>query len=155
MSVGVASFLYFAYGRHLDATALQKLAPGAEFLGVGKLESHGLSFLPSGRGFTVLPASGESVFGGIWVVPATFLEAMDQFHEVSLGTYGQCTRRILSPAGPRVGCTLYLAPGVEASAAVGDPEVLRTVVEAARRTGLSPGAIARIERCGRVAQVSR
>ena len=150
MSYGVASFLYFAYGRHLDQATLQDLCPGAELLGLGKLESYGL-VLASHGGLTVVPAPGDSVRGAIWLVPATFLPAMDQFHRVAEGDYVQASRRVLTPAGPRVELTLYFTPHPGPPPSKPDLARLRTISDAARRLGLTPGAAARIERCGRVA----
>ena len=150
MSHGVASFLYFAYGRHLDQSALQTLCPGAELLGLGKLEGYGLRLAHHG-GLTLVATQGESVRGAIWLVPASFLPAMDQFHRVAEGHYVQASQRVLSPVGPRVESTIYFTPEPGQPPAAPDRAMLRGIADGARRLGLSAGVAARIERCGRVA----
>lgn len=148
MNGSVASFLYFAYGRHLDEAALQGLCVGSELLCLAKLEGHGLAVASHG-GLTVRPAPGESVWGAVWLVPATFLPALDAFHGVAAGRYEQTSRRILTPAGPRVESTIYLTPQPGEPPAQVDRATLREIAAAARAIGLSPAAVARIERCGK------
>jgi hypothetical protein len=59
---------------------------------------------------SVLPDTASTVWGVLWLVPASGLRALDEFEQVAGGLYERVTRRVVTPAGPRVEVMLYIAP---------------------------------------------
>jgi gamma-glutamylcyclotransferase (GGCT)/AIG2-like uncharacterized protein YtfP len=101
--------LYFAYGANLRREAFRQLCPGADWLGVARLEGH--RFVIAWHGYASAQPDPEStVWGVLWLVPAARLPALDDFEAVGAGWYERVTRRVVTPAGPRVETMLYLAP---------------------------------------------
>ena len=100
--------LYFAYGANLRRDAFRQLCPGADWLGIGRLEGHRIVIAWHGYA-NVLPEAASTVWGVLWLVPAAGLPALDAFEQVTDGLYERVTRRVVTPAGPRVETMLYLA----------------------------------------------
>lgn len=107
--------LHFAFGADLPHAEFKRVCPGAEWFGPAKMEGHRLGFTTGGMP-TVHPDSGATVWGALWLVPASMLPALDALAD---GQYERTTRRIVSPAGPRTEATVYLPtdPGTGAPAA--------------------------------------
>src|SRR5476651_1061518 len=101
--------LYFAYRANLRRDAFRQLCPGADWLGVARLEGHRPVIAWHGYA-SVQPDAASAVWGALWLVPAVRLPALDSFEEVAAGFYERVTRRVVTPAGPRVETMLYLAP---------------------------------------------
>ena len=101
--------LYFAYGANLRRAAFRALCPGADWLGVARLEQHRLVIAWHGYA-AVQPDPASTVWGALWLVPAARLPALDEFEQVAAGWYKRATLRVVTPAGPRVEAMLYLAP---------------------------------------------
>ncbi len=102
-------FLYFAYGMNMRRDAFRQLCPGADWLGVARLEAHRPVIAWHGYA-SALPNAASTVWGVLWLVPAARLPALDAFEQVADGFYARLTRRVVTPAGPRVETMLYLAP---------------------------------------------
>ena len=99
--------LYFAYGMNLRHEAFQRLCPGADWLGVARLEGHRVVIAWHGYA-SVQPDAESVVWGALWLVPAAGLPALDAFEQVPDGLYERATRRVVTPAGPCVETMLYL-----------------------------------------------
>jgi gamma-glutamylcyclotransferase (GGCT)/AIG2-like uncharacterized protein YtfP len=105
--------LYFAYGADLRRAAFARRCPGADWLGLAKLEDH--RFVIGAHGLASVQAeAGATVWGSLWLVPAVTLAGLDDFAGVASGRSERTTRRVVSPAGPRTEAMLYVAakPGV-------------------------------------------
>ena len=107
--VSGSQVLYFAYGANLRHDAFRQLCPGADWLGVARLEAHRPIIAWHGYA-SVLPDAAATVWGALWLVPAIGLPALDKFELVAEGLYERVTRRVVTPAGPRVETMLYVAP---------------------------------------------
>jgi len=89
--------------------AFQKLCPGADWLGIARLEGHRVVIAWHGYA-TVQPHPATTVWGVLWLVPAARLPALDDYEGVNAGHYVRTTARVVTPAGPRVETMFYLAP---------------------------------------------
>lgn len=101
--------LYFAYGEDLPRAEFARVYPGADWFGPARLEGYRLVADPAGRA-NVRAEAGANVWGALWLVPGALLPALD----ASAGEgFERTTRRVVSPAGPRIEATLYrsTAPG--------------------------------------------
>lgn len=99
------TMLYFAYGEDLPHAEFAKRCPGAEWFGPARLEEHRLVAGPRGCP-NVKAERGATVWGALWMVPATLLPVLDTNAPEG---FVRTTRRIVSPAGPRAEATLYLS----------------------------------------------
>ncbi len=105
----VGLFLYFAYGANMRREAFQKLCPGADWLGVARLEGYRVVIAWHGYA-SVLPDEASTVWGVLWLVPAASLPTLDTFEGVAEGHYIRDTARVTTPAGPRGEAMIYRAP---------------------------------------------
>jgi gamma-glutamylcyclotransferase (GGCT)/AIG2-like uncharacterized protein YtfP len=101
--------LYFAYGANMRREAFCRLCPGADWLGVARLEGYRVVIAWHGYA-SLVPDSASTVWGALWLVPAACLPALDGFEGVAEGLYIRDTARITSPAGPRGEAMIYRAP---------------------------------------------
>ena len=131
--VPVGVFLYFAYGMNMGRDAFQKICPGADWLGVARLEGHRVTIAWHGYA-SVVPDTAATVWGVLWLVPAARLPALDAFEGVAAGHYVRDTARIVTPAGPRGEAMIYRAP--RADLGVPAPGYLAEVLTAAKENKL-------------------
>ena len=99
--------LYFAYGADMRRDAFVQRCPGADWLGLARLEDHRFVIGPRGLA-NVQTRKGEITWGVLWLVPAEQLPSLDAFASVGEGRCERTTRRIISPAGPRTEAMVYL-----------------------------------------------
>ncbi len=104
-----AYVMYFAYDATMGRDSLKSLCPGAEWLGVAKLEGHDLCIAMRG-GLNVMPAVDSVVLGALWMLPASTLEALEDHHGVGAGLTRRITSRVVTPGGPRAEAMMYVAP---------------------------------------------
>ncbi|MET0263004.1 MAG: gamma-glutamylcyclotransferase family protein [Rariglobus sp.] len=97
--------LHFAYGEDLSPVVFKRHCPGADWFGAARLEGYRLVVGAGGR-FNVVPDEAATTWGGLWLVPASALAAVDA---VAAQNYERTTRKVVSPAGPRIEATLYLS----------------------------------------------
>ncbi len=128
-----SQMLYFAYGANMRRDAFCRLCPGADWLGVARLEGHRVVIAWHGYA-SVLPAAASTVWGTLWLVPAAGLPALDAFEQMADGLYERVTRRVVTPAGPRVETMLYLAPRPDLGAP--QPGYLEEVLAGAKENRL-------------------
>ncbi|CAM2972901.1 gamma-glutamylcyclotransferase family protein [Rariglobus hedericola] len=113
--------LHFAYGEDLPHAEFERVCPGAQWFGPAGLEGYQLVFNAAGRA-NVKAVEGATVWGALWMVPASSLPMLDA---AMAEGYERCTRRIVSPAGPRIEAMLYLSTAsTEAAPAAGLLDVL-------------------------------
>jgi len=149
-----AKILYFAYGEHWDAQALAMLHPGAESLGLARLENYDWGWAPPGR-LSVAPRADHTIWGRLWLVAADSQGVLDQFHDVEGGRYLREARIIWCETGPRIPATLYAQPPGQAEAERVNAAYLDHVLAAARAAGLPTEAMARLTRRVEEKKVSR
>jgi gamma-glutamylcyclotransferase (GGCT)/AIG2-like uncharacterized protein YtfP len=131
--------LYFAYGANMRRAAFCHLCPGADWLGVARLE--GFRPVIAWHGYaSVQPDPASTVWGVLWLVPAARLPALDGFEAVASGWYARTTARVTTPAGPRAEAMLYLAPRPDTGPA--HPGYLEEVLAAARENRLPAAYLA-------------
>ncbi len=107
MSGLLGQLLYFGYGADLRREGFMRRCPGADWLGLAKLEDH--RFVIGAHGVaTVKPEKDAVVWGALWLVPAGELAVLDAFAGVVEGRAERTTRRIVSPAGPRTEAMMYV-----------------------------------------------
>ena len=104
-----AYVMYFAYGATMGRDSLKSLCPGAEWLGVARLEGHDLCIAKHG-GVDVMPSADSVVLGALWMLPAPTLEALEDHHGVGAGLTRRITSRVVTPGGPRAEAMMYVAP---------------------------------------------
>lgn len=103
--------MYFAYDATMGRDLFTALCPGAEWMGVAKLEDHSLAVAANGS-ITVVPAGDSLVLGSLWLVPAEKLPILEERHGVGSGQSFRSTSRVVTPGGPRAEVTLYASsPG--------------------------------------------
>ena len=135
--------LYFAYGANLRRNAFRQLCPGADWIGVARLEAH--QPVISWHGYaSVLPDATSTVWGALWLVPAASLPALDEFELVASGLYERVTRRVFTPAGPWVESMLYVSPRSDLGAP--QPGYLDEVLAGAREHRFPAAYLARLAR---------
>jgi gamma-glutamylcyclotransferase (GGCT)/AIG2-like uncharacterized protein YtfP len=118
---------------NMGRDAFQKLCPGADWLGVARLEGHRV--IIAGHGYaSVAPDAAATVWGVLWLVPAACLPALDAFEGVAEGHYVRDTARVTTPAGPRGEAMIYRAP--RADLGVPAPGYLAAVLAAAKENKL-------------------
>ena len=101
--------LYFAYGADLLRATLVKRCPGSDWLGMARIEGH--RFVIGTHGLaTIETAEDATVWGALWLVPASSLADLDALAGVTEGRAERTTRRIISPAGPRTEAMMYVSP---------------------------------------------
>lgn len=149
-----ASFLYFAYGEQLAERAMALLCPGAEAMGLARLERHGWVWAPHGR-LSVRAGEAETVWGRLWMTPAPRLEALDAYHNVAGGDYLREARMIWCTSGPRIPATLYVQPEGQGEGERVDVTHLDHVLGGAREAGFDGTVVAALARSAERQQVSR
>ncbi|GAB5558555.1 MAG: hypothetical protein SynsKO_02020 [Synoicihabitans sp.] len=126
-----SGFLFFAYGEMASEAAMEKVDELCDLMGVAKVPDHKLSFTKEGFP-NFKPEAGASVWGTLWMVPATSMDRLD-----ALATARGLTRGVefvISPAGPRVPATVYSRADAEDGKP--DPILLRDALLAANELKL-------------------
>lgn len=100
--------LYFAYGADISREDFVYRLPGADWLGLAILEGHRLVIDARGVA-SVRVEKGATVWGVLWFVPADELPSLDKFNGASGGGGERTTKRIVSPAGPRIEAMMYVS----------------------------------------------
>jgi gamma-glutamylcyclotransferase (GGCT)/AIG2-like uncharacterized protein YtfP len=70
--------LYFAYGSNLNRRDMARRCPGAEVVGPARLDGYKLMF--SGY-INIIPARGETVWGGLYRLTPACLRALDKYED--------------------------------------------------------------------------
>ena len=138
----MGQILYFASGADMRRDVLEKRCPGADWLGLARLEDHRFVIGPHGLA-NIQSRRGEQMWGVLWFVPAGALAALDTLAGVGEGLCERTTRRIISPAGPRTEAMLYLTGKVGEGEATAD--YLDAVLVGARESKLPPTYLAELE----------
>ena len=140
MSKKTSSILLFTYDSHMDPRVMEKLDENCELMGTARAEGQRIAFTASGA-INLKPAEGETVWGTLWVVPATAMVVLDAWARANQLERG--IMFIICPAGPRIPATAYFDP----NAAEGEPraEDVEAVVLAARRARLDARYLAGLE----------
>jgi cation transport regulator ChaC len=84
--------LYFAYGSNMDPKQMASRCPGATAIGRARLADHELAFVWDSPGWgggvaTVIPSSGREVWGVVWDLTDTHIEALDRYEGIAVGAY--------------------------------------------------------------------
>lgn len=83
---------YFAYGSNMDPVQMADRCPGAEPIQVAVLHDHRLAYTYDAPGWeggvaTVIPATGEQVWGVVWALTSKHLDTLDEYEGVDIGIY--------------------------------------------------------------------
>ena len=138
----MGQMLYFAYGADMRRDAFVQRCPGADWLGLARLEDHRFVIGPRGLA-NVQTRKGEITWGVLWLVPAEALPALDALAGVGEGLCERTTRRIISPAGPRTEAMLYLME--QAGEGVASADYLAEVLKGARESKLPATYLTELE----------
>ena len=131
---------YFAYGSNMDSEQMAVRCPGAERVGIAVLPEHRVLINEQGVG-TVIPARRGSVFGLLWRLSETDVEALDSYEGVASGHYRREYLTVDS-GGDQIQALVYVATNV----APGKPRpgYLEGVLKAATDVGLPEAYIAEL-----------
>jgi gamma-glutamylcyclotransferase (GGCT)/AIG2-like uncharacterized protein YtfP len=139
----VGQILYFAYGANMRRAAFCQRCPGADWLGVARLEGFRPTIAWHGYA-SVEPAPASTVWGVLWLLPAAHLAALDAFEEVGASWYVRTTARVICPAGPRAEAMIYRTPDPKSGHP--HPAYLEGVLAAARENKLPSAYLAVLDR---------
>jgi gamma-glutamylcyclotransferase (GGCT)/AIG2-like uncharacterized protein YtfP len=124
--------LYFAYGSNMSRGPMRTRCPTAEETGIAILRGYRFVVMASGYA-SVVPATGEDVYGLLWRIFPQDLAALDDYEDVAGGLYRQAMLPILQD-GKSTDALVYL--GCETREGRPSPDYMALVVEAARECGL-------------------
>ena len=84
--------LYFAYGSNMDPVQMRERAPGSRALGAAHLTDWRLTFTRDSPGWGggvghIERAAGDEVWGVLWEVTPSDLEALDEYEGIAGGAY--------------------------------------------------------------------
>jgi gamma-glutamylcyclotransferase (GGCT)/AIG2-like uncharacterized protein YtfP len=140
--------VYFAYGSNMSQRRFQARVPSAEFLGLGTLANHALTFhklsTKDGSGKCgIVPSAHATVYGALFKIAAAELPALDAHEGIGKG-YERRTVRVQDSSGKYVEAWTYVAtqinPGLRPFA-----WYKRHVLEGAREAKLPLGYLRLIE----------
>lgn len=129
----MGQILYFAFGKDLPHERVKAWCPGADWLGVAKVEGHRLGFDANGEA-RLEPEMGEIVWGALWLLPSTSLPELDRAEGATDGRTERTTARIVSPAGPRAEAMVYV--GKADGAGRPGPDGLKELLAGAKESRL-------------------
>lgn len=124
---------YFAYGANLDTTAMAERCPRAALLGPAVLPDHRFRIGAAGYG-TVVPRTGQAVFGVLWDLTPEDEAALDRFEGLADGLYRKVSLVVEPPSGPPVEAMAYQAADGRVARPVAG--YVESVVAAGARCGL-------------------
>lgn len=136
-----SGILYFDYAANLRRDAFDRRIEGSDWLGVARLEDHRLVIAGQGQA-SAEPAENASVWGALWLLPATQLPWLDEQAGVPAGRCVRTTARVVTPAGPRAEAMLYRAASVAAGS--GRPGDVAELLAAAKSIRLPATYLAEI-----------
>jgi hypothetical protein len=142
----MAHMLYFAYGVMLDPDLLESVAPGAKFLFIAHLPETRLTF-PTPEGLpSVEPASGHTVWGGVFEVTEKDGAAIAAA-EAKEGRQPRSDMKAVDRAGNKYDVVTFHYPngGVDYTPSV---SYMERVVKGARHWSLPTGWVAGLEDLG-------
>lgn len=138
--------LYFAYGALLDPDLLHQVAPTAKFLFIAHLPETRLTF-PIASGLpSVEPATGHTVWGGVFEVSGTDSAAIAAA-EADEGRVPRSDMRAVDRAGNKYDVVTYHYPDGGADNTP-SPSYMERVVKGARHWRLPTGWVAGLEDLG-------
>jgi hypothetical protein len=128
---------YFAYGALLDPTRLEQVAPGIKVALVAHLPETRLTF-PTADGLpSVEPATGHTVWGGIFQVTGKQMSGITTA-EAAEGRHPREDLRAVDRAGKKYDVVTFVHPG-GGTEHPPSAEYMSTVVSGARHWGLPTG----------------
>jgi gamma-glutamylcyclotransferase len=137
--------LYFAYGSNLHPLRLTGRAPSSVFVGVARLPDYGLRFhkrAADGSGkCDVIPATGDTVYGGLFRLDARDLPRLDAAEE----GYVRVVVRVRLAAEAVEAVTYRARPERVAPALLPYRWYRDLVVAGARHRGLPPAYVVALE----------
>ncbi|HEX6947175.1 MAG TPA: gamma-glutamylcyclotransferase family protein [Acidimicrobiia bacterium] len=137
--------LLFAYDALLDPDTLSGVAPGAEFLLVAHYPETRLGFVsvPDGGVHpTLIRDPGHTVWGAVFSVPATELDALVALAEADGRSTGYDDQRAVDREGNKHDCVVLVAEGDPASP---DPGYVAAMIRGARHWNLPAGWVIGLE----------
>ena len=105
--------LYFAYGSNMDPKQMAERCPGSHAVGRARLAGHRLAYVWDSPGWgggvaTVVPSSGNEVWGVLWELTDEDEKTLDRYEGVANGVYTK-ERVDLDATGEKVNALVYIA----------------------------------------------
>jgi gamma-glutamylcyclotransferase len=143
--------LLFAYGSNLAASEMEAWCPQARFVGVARLPGHRLALLRrsirwGGGAVDIVPAPGEEVWGALYELPDSTLDALDA-KEGEGWAYRRTTVRVEVADGGPLEAEAYEVIEKEPDEVPATPEYAALLLGAARERGLPEDYIERLLAC--------
>ncbi len=103
---------YFAYGSNMHPEEMRGVCPGSRFVTIGKLPDYRLDFtrFSNRRGggvADIVHDSDSEVWGVVYDVPETDLDALDEKEAVAVGAYERSHVEILTPSSESLPVMTY------------------------------------------------
>lgn len=124
--------LYFAYGSNLDTDQMKRRCPAAKEVGPATMKNRRLIFRNVAD---IEPAPGKEVAGGLWLITAKCLEALDSY-EGYPSLYGREWTEVILPNGDTRQALVYIMTGGDYGAPSGG--YLNTIARGFKDFGLDP-----------------
>jgi cation transport regulator ChaC len=140
---------YFAYGSNLASRVIEAWAPAARYLGPARLDGFRLAFLRRSARWRagaadVIPAHGHAVWGALYAVSPTELEALDRKEFVAGSGYRRRDVEV-ELDGARVAAAAYEVVDKARDELTPRLDYLALMLEGARERGLPEAWIAELE----------
>ncbi|MGB7861023.1 MAG: gamma-glutamylcyclotransferase family protein [Acidimicrobiia bacterium] len=138
--------LYFAYGALLDPDRISAVAPGARFLFTAHYPETKLGFFTSGSEAmpTLIKESGNTVWGGVFEVPADQVESLVAAEKAE-GRSPGFDHKAVDREGNKYDCLAFVAPGDANGDHQPSSEYLQAMVKGARHWSLPAGWVMGLE----------
>lgn len=138
--------LYFAYGSNMSAARMAVRCPGAQFVGIARLDNW--RFVINDRGVaTVEPREGCRTWGVMWMLAPEHVASLDYFESVAHGLYRQEFLPIVPKEGEQRTALVYVENNYREYRPA--PGYLEIVLRGANEHGLPSGYIREIEEWAR------
>ena len=99
--------LHFSYGSNMNRAMMRVHAPGAQALGVARLDAH--RFIVTSDGYaSVVPAPGQVVHGVLWRLTPRDRVTLDAWENVAATLY-RCETVLVQVQGRRMPALVYFA----------------------------------------------
>jgi gamma-glutamylcyclotransferase (GGCT)/AIG2-like uncharacterized protein YtfP len=138
--------LYFAYGSLLDPDRIERAAPGSEFRFIAHYPETRLDFVHTENGAipTLTKESGNTVWGGVFEVPADDVESLTEA-EAAEGRQPGFDLKAVDREGNKHDCLTFVASGEVNGDPRPNPEYLESMIKGARHWNLPAGWVMGLE----------
>ena len=139
--------LYFAYSSFLDPKRIESVAPGAVFRFTAHYPETRMEFVESKSGGpipTLVKESGNTVWGGVFEVPASSVDSLSEA-EQNEGRNPGFDVKAVDREGNKYDCLTFVANGSPKTDGRPNPEYLDSMIRGARHWDLPAGWVLGLE----------